>query len=447
MALVATNRTVSTLEGVTRQQLMSELGHITGLCQFGTATAGGIDNLIDTTQLQSAQFSPSEWTGAWIRISYNASGVGTAPERDIRSVYEYQPELGKILVATAFSSGIGVGDTYELWKINPSIVLDIIDRALQNDLYVPCWSMLSEIDDFDMEASGTAAWTGANSTLAKVSTGVRLSNSGRQWLTVLATAASGYAKSGILDVVPNQSYIASALCRAEAASTTASLQIWDETNNALIKSITSQLQTPNRLYTTFAAPATCYQVTYRPTTVESGKTTDWGDVVNLNSAAPDVPLPWWMKRRGQVEGIFQWMPRQGITQSYDPALTGEVDTRWDIYRNYNGNGFRATARIGGTILPLFILGRRNETAYANDTVDKKMIDIPTFLACIAFKLYKLHSQPIVTGLLDAANFKSMLEPAQAEWERLAQENTENLNTVITSDTPFASFKGRYNYGA
>ena len=448
MALIDVDRAVVNLGGVTRKSLLEHFGLKTGLLQTGTCTGGAINAIIDTGQLQSTQLSPSEWTGGWVRISSSTDNAD--PEGDIRTISEFQPELGKCLANPNFTAAPAFGDTYELWKINPKVALDIIDRALENDLYGPCWTVLSEIDDYDMEASNTNSWTASNATLSKLTTGVRAAQQGKRWLQVTNTAAGGYAACLTLNVAPLKAYHASALVRCQVAGTTAKLQVWDVTNSREIISYTTNSRTTVRIAFNWNCSADCFQVTYRLIGVESTATNNWDEVCAYQVSSTDISLPWWVKKLGQVKGIFQHQHLGTLNQQiWDPGLRGEVDTRWDVRRNYgSGNQFRVFARQGYmSSWPLFLYGLRNETAYSDDTLDKKYIDIPKFVACVAYKLYERASQPLVTGILDSKNFKEMLGPIHAEWMLLAQEEAEGLEDIIHSDTPWRKFSNtRFSYG-
>lgn len=449
MALINTDHLVANLGGVTRLELLIQFGLKTGLLQTGTCTGGAVNAIIDTSQLQSTQLSPSEWTGGWIRISSSTDNAD--PEGDIRTCSEFQPELGKALASPDFTAPPAAGDTYELWKINPQVALDVIDRALTNDLYAPCWTVLSEIDDYDMEADNTTSWSAVNATLSKLTTGIRIPENGKRWLQVVSNVAGGYAvHQSPLTVSPLKSYHASSLVRCQIASTTAKLQVWDNSNNREILAYSAQSLTTVRIAFNWTAPQGCYSASYRLVGPELNAANNWDELCAFQYSTTDIAIPWWIKKLGQVKGIFQMFPLGTNSQQiWDPSLRGELDRRWDVRRDYgSGNQFRAYARQGFMISwPLFLYGLRNETAYANDTLDKKYIDIPKFVACIAYKLYERASQPLVTGILDSKNFKEMLGPLQAEWMILAQEEAEGLEEIMQSDTPWQRFRNeRMNYG-
>lgn len=445
MATVVAVSTTPNLGGVSRAELFRKLSLDTGLLITGTATDGGADSITDTNQLKTGQGSPSEWIGGWVRIS---EAGAAAPEGEIRPIKDYQPELGKILVEPYFSTGADAADKYELWKINPNIVKDIADQCLTDDLYLPCWTVLSEIPDHDMEQTHVTDWTASGATVSKQTAQPRLTNSGKRYLRVVSSAAGDYARSALLRIEPSKSYHVSAVARCSASGTTAKLQVYDETNGAEIQSHTSTRMYPVRVWFTFTAPATCHTVSVKLINVEAGVTTEWDEVVFFATSASDIPLPWWVKIPDQVEGIFELDPLSVGQQMWDSSLRGEEDKRWDVIPQYGGHSrFKAQARVGLLNWPIYIYGRRNETAFEDDTTDLKYLDINLFLACLKYRLYKYHSQPLVTGLLDADNFKSMLGPAEAEWMQLSQAQAGDLNRTIDSPTPNAYYLDRrFTYG-
>jgi len=447
VATIVASATTPSLEGVTRAELFRKLALDTGMLLTGTITSGDKQYIYDTSQLKTNQGSPAEWIGGWLRISYDATAA--APEGEIRPIANYEPELGRVAVEPYLSATVDAGDKYELWKINPNIVKDLTDQCLVNDLYLPCWTVLSEVPDYDMEQSHTTDWTaGGTATVTKQTAQPRLSGSGKRYLRVVSAAAGDYARSALLRVEPGRTYHVSAVARCSAAGTTAKLQVYDETNGAVIEAKTSNRLFPARIWYTFRAPSTCYTLSIRLVCVEASVTTEWDEVIFYDTAASDISLPWWVKSRGQVKGIFELRADTLSDSIWDATLRGEDDSRFDVIKHYGGgSAFRAQARMGQIHWPLFILGTRNEVAYANDNTDYKYLDINLFSACLKYKLYKYHSQPLVTGLLDAENFKSMLGPAEQEYMLISQSLAEELNETIDSPTPSSYYLDhRFTFG-
>ena len=443
MAIVEPNSfSLPTVEGSNRLNLFKKLSRATGILKYGTVTSGARDYIIDSTRLKSSQLSHSEWEGGWVRISSTTDSL--APQGEIIPISIFTPELGKVEGSPYFTVAPESGDTYELWKLDPQDIIDIVDEALTDDLYVPCWTVLSEVPDYDMEQSGTTDWTAVNSTVTKQTSEPRSPWSGKRYLRVVSSSAGGYARTALLNVQGGKPYFSSAAARASIG--TAKLVIYDETNGAIIDSWTSDQMYPNRISLFWQSPTTCKQVSLRLTSVDSGDTTEWDEVIFHSTYSPDIELPWWIKNRNQVKGIFQYQPITITDKIWDMVLKGEYDSRFDIYDM--GQKKRAVARQGVITWPLYLLGIRNETAYSDDTTDLKYIDPNLFIACLGWKIYKYLCQPFVNGILDVSNSKLQLASYLKDYTDLSYQQSETLNLTIKSPTPMGRFlDSRFRYGA
>lgn len=434
---------VPTVEGLSRQSLLKKLARNTGLLQYGTVVAGAANYITDPTQLQSNQWSPSEWIGGWIRISSTTDGL--APQAEIVPITNFSPELGRVDNSPYFTVAPEAGDTYELWKINPYIILDLIDEALTDELYVPVWQILSEVPDYDMEQSGTTDWTSSNATVTKQTSEPRSPWSGKQYLRVVSSAAGGYGRTALLNVQGNKTYFASVAARATSGYT-AKMVVYDETNGAEIVNWTSTQLFPARISLYLLTPASCKQVSIRLVGVENGATVEFDEVVWFGTYATDLELPYWVKHRDQVKAVFQYTPLTIDQNLWDIALKGEHDARFDVFDF--GQKKRVVARTGLISWPLYILGIKNETVYANDTVDLKYIDPNLFLECIKWKIYKYLNQPSVSGILDQSSARMQLADSLKAYLNLQAQQAENFNVTISSPTPMGRFLDeRFRYGA
>src|SRR3990167_8204573 len=223
-----------TNEGITRRNLLSRFLRETGLGHYGTATGGSTTTLVDTTTLQSTQFSDQDWVGGWARISRDAGGAAAAPEAEIRPITTYAPSTGTITVNPAFTAAPVSTDNYELWRFpSPRMILDSLDTLLQEEVWLPCWSPLSQIIDFDMEQDNMTHWTGTNATVTKVT--IEPALNGKRWLSVVSTSAGGYATSPTYNVEPSKSYYVSTLVHPTSTFTLGpQLVVRDITNSANI---------------------------------------------------------------------------------------------------------------------------------------------------------------------------------------------------------------------
>lgn len=437
MSLVTAAQTTPSIETLTRRAILTRWGRESGLMQTGTATGGAVSYLTDTTRLQSAQYSEDEWIGAFGRISYDAGGAAAAPEGDIRPITFYEPGNGKVTPSPDWSAAPATGDIYQLFRQpHPQDVLDHLDTILTQETWLPCWQILTEIPDGDMEQSSASAdWTASNATLTKISTEPAMS--GTRWLSVANTSAGGYAKSVALSVTPGQSYYVGALSRCAAASTTAQLVVYDETNSAALLTLTHSNRNNVRLWSHVTVPSTCYQVTVRLGASQNSVTTLWDDAVLYGLGDYSIALPWWVKNSSQVKGVFKMRPESIGTNLLNESLRGEQDSRWDIIPEtaFGRNQLRLTARTGGLTEPLFIFGSRNETAFANENTDVKHVDGNWINAALMFKVFSQLAANPQQGSLDMGWVEKQVAKWEREYEKRKRQQESRLELSQRSESP------------
>ena len=433
MATLTTTATLPQLEATTRAAILKRVLREGAFGDYGTATGGASDGstLIDTTNLKSTQLPAGNWVGAWLRMT---SGSNAA---SVSVVTAYDPALGKLTVNPVFSAAVANGDTYEIWRYpRPKLVLDVLDTLLTQELAWYWMTPLSEVADYDMEQNNVTDWTASNANVTKATLDPQMG--GTRYLSVAATSANGYARSNLINVEPNTAFHISALTRASASATTSKIVVYDETNGAAIN-LTTGTATSARLYNhrlwgNFITPATCYQISIRLTTVENAKTTYWNQVVLFNQTARDIALPWWVKRAQQVLGVFTLDPRSVAPTSqnvWDQALIGWREGDFDTHPNNFGKGqLRLTSRKGPIgSRPLFIIGKRFETAYASDS-DTKHVDENHLVAAVLAKLYDLLSRQPNTGMWDSDWIRQAAVEWQAKFEEEERYQAEQIQQLM-----------------
>ena len=309
---------------------------------------------------------------AFVRIS---EASGSAPEGEIRRIASHLGAEGRALVVPDFTEVVSSADVYQIFRLmHPQDILDMLDFILTDDLYLPCWTILSDVPDYDMEQSHITDWDfGSGATVAKASASPYME--GSRYLTVTDSGSGGgYAQSQTMGVVPGQSYHLSALLRCNDGSTTGKLVAWDETNNAEITSVQASIRNNGRLVIpSFETPATCNAISIRLTTVEASKVTNWDEVCSYGYGSEGISAPWWMKNEDQLKGVFSLSPREYQANVWDATLQGSQNMAYDIQRTAFGSGqLKFTSRQAHVVYPLFIFGSRNETAFSSDTEEKLM---------------------------------------------------------------------------
>ena len=447
MPLILTAPTTPQVEGITRKNLLDRFLRETGLGKSGTVgdvDGGGTTTFDDATTLKSTQFTASDWVGGWFRCSRDAGDASAAPENEQSPITTYDPTTnGRVTFNPALTAALVAGDSYQLWRYpDPTIVKDFLDQVLKNDIYLPYWSLLSEIPDFDMEANNTTDWTASNATVTKV-TGTEPVLNGKRWLSVVTTSAAGYARTATMFVEPGKSYHLSAMVRVGAASTTPNLIAYDVTNGASIDSKSSIRQYPTRIWFEFTVPSTCYQIQVRLSNTENSVTSLWDDVVLYPVDSGEISLPWWVKNKQQVKGIFQLRADQITANLWDTTLRGEAVTNdYTITDSAFGRGqLRVTRRRGALQGPLFIFGIRNEVAYATDTLDSKRVDENLLFYCLAYKVFSHLKQLPNSGVLDSQWITRQYTEYTALYKQALRQQAERLEEVIQSYPAEALYGG------
>lgn len=446
MAVLSVTYTLAQIEGITRNNLLKRFLRETKLGQYGTATSGSTSTIVDTTRLKSTQFNSREWVGGWARISKDAGGAAAAPETEISPITTFAGSTGTITLNPVLTAAVAASDEYELWRIDPREVLDMLDQILQTELYFPCWAPLSEVPDYDMEQDNTTDWSVTNATRAK-STSEPI-GSGKRYITLTPTSAAGYAyTTNAIAVEPNTTYFVSVLARSSASTQTARLRAYDVTNSASIDYKDSPRVYWNRIWMTFTTPATCYSIRIQLESVINTTTINFDDVILYQASATDIALPWWVKDKDQVVGIFELNPIDIASNVWSDNLRGEQTHRWDIQETAFGRGqLRLSARQGCISNPLYIFGLRNETAYANDNTEKKLINDDLLLACLAYKVFSTISPPIEGPSMDTSWFKEQTSKWEKKYKQLQAEFDNRIQSVIQSDTPWREYASDMSYG-
>lgn len=447
--------TVSTVEGITRANLYKRFLRETGLGVYGVVTGvggGATTSFDDTTRLKSSQFNSQDWVGGWSRISKNANSAGSSPETEVKSITAYDPSTNGRITAGTFSASIEVADEYELWRFpNPLYVNDDLDTVLKEDIFLPCWSVLSEHPDFDMEQSGTDDWEAITGSIAKVITAPYIT--GKRYLAVTATGGVGKARSANeIKVEPNKKYYLSACGYAADDNSTLTLSAYDSTNSAVITSASTtwSRQYPARIVVEFTTPSNCYAIKVEMAhTCSSTEAAYWDEVILYPVDAYDIALPWWVKNKDQVKAIFGMSLESLGTNTFDSCLKGEMINEYDIRDDSFGKGQLRLVRRSGTISrPIFIFGVRNEIAYANDTVDAKRVDSNLLIAALARRVFKR----LKTFPNSNAMQTTWIIEQQKEWENqfkiLNRAQTERVEAVLQTIQPSGYYRdNRFAFGS
>ena len=428
----------------TQPMITSSFLDTTGLGWTGTITTGGSKTVItDIDRFQMPYSSNRLWRGSYIRmISGTASNLG-----EVRQIQSYDPNSGFVSVSPGFTANTTAGDTYEMWNtpIFPKTVCNMLDRLVsQSGLGLPTYSMLSEVADFDMEQSGTAAWSATNATIAKVPwTASERGIAGKQALGVTTTATDGYAQNAYpIAVKGGNTFWLSALFTPDDPSVTNTgfVEVRDAVTGSLVDSMETSSKATTRLWKPVANSSqsiTSFNIRFGSR--ESGVLGHWDDIVLIDSMARDVPLPYWVGTESNFKEVYLWEPAMSGpgTDDYDPSLTGVPARGWRPLTDAFSNGGQLRLR-GNSVAPnmLYIYGVRQETAWGTDILATKRIDVPWATAALALAYWQ------------RMKGQTILDKAQAEliagyinwWQGEFMENDRRVRSFgRTQESPIMSW--------
>jgi len=429
----------------TQPMITSSFLDATGLGWVSSATAAGsTTTLVDAGRLQMPYANKRNWLGSYVRmISGTSANIG-----QVRQVQSYDPNTGTVGVSPAFPSATADEDEYEMWNtsVPPQTVTNLLDRLISqpDGLALPTYSLLSEVPDFDMEQSGTAAWAATNATIAKVPwTAAQRGISGKQALGVTTTSAGGYAYPAYTIGVRGGTtfWLSGQFTPADPTVTNRGfMQLIDAVTGAEIDRIDTSSKATVRLWKPVAnSSRETTLITIRFGSLDSGVTGNWDDIVLLDAQAMDVPLPYWMGTESSFKQAFIWRPAvSGVgQQDFDPALVGYPAVDFRPFTDVFSNG--GQLRLRGQGVPanmMYVYGVRSETAWGSDILETKRIDVQWATAALALNYWiRMKGQAILDKNQDSAVV------AQINWwQKEYDENDRRVRSLArTQDSPGTSW--------
>lgn len=395
---------MSTSRLVLIRNVGNELKRVSGTC----SAAGTTTTIVDTSGDSPLDPDDDErkYANAWAYIEADSAGT-PLNVGELRRVSSYVPDNGTLTLSRALSNATTATQSYGIYFKRPPIrlaeykgIADYINETLRNVVY-RTRHLMTLVTDGDMETSGTTSWTASNSTLTKLTAAanVRL---GKQAMQVANSSASGYARSGLVDVSPYQNYAVAADCRA--ISGTARLVLYDETNGATIDDRTSDIYGWRWLHFNYTIPSGCERVSVRLVGDEATADLYWDNVSLRNVAATRMDLPSWVVNENAIEEVGVWRGGTGTASTDDEAGDYAVDERyagvlhwWEIVEDATG---LTPKRLEFWPLPSSdeLLVLRGLRVYDELDDDTDTTDCPADLA-LAGALTKIYRE-----LGDAANY-------------------------------------------
>ena len=295
-----------------------------------TATGGAVGTVVD-----SAYAIPGATTDHFdfkiIKIATDAGGAGAAPEGEVRYISEggYTAASGTFATEVDFTAAVASGDTYEVHEIHPTEIDNIIKRKVRN-LYMPTLWPLSMLivqnDANDMEPTSIATDydTGGGGALA---TETSIVYNGAQSLKMTCSAANEYVSlKALLGVNETQQLVAAVSCYVTSGDD-AIFRVWDTTNGAAIDEAASDEVRWMDLIVPFSVPTGCERMDLRLMGVGSDDVIYWDDVQVWAPNRQVYPLPSWITRPEQIEGVVAFP--QGQT---GPGMLQYRPDEWNSYK-------------------------------------------------------------------------------------------------------------------
>lgn len=305
--------------GTSVQTLRQEAAKCIGAyLAHGTATAGSSTTLTDQSNTTSSILWSSlsagveRFRGAWcLMVSGTPANIG-----QWRQISDDSPGSGVVTFAKPMPAAVVAGDGYEIYAaLTGEQWYDVINDGLKRCQYLSK-SPITLVPDGDMEASGTASWSGVNATLAKSVSDVV--TDGAQSLVVTNTAAGGYAKlAANMPVTPSSSYRLWADYRVvSAGGEHAQIKVYDPINAKDIYAWTSldqyagQSTTGGMFQLLFSIPAGTVRAQIYLGGVEATAVVAWDDVIVYDTAQTRYTMPSWITSRQQIATLVnRWGAR------------------------------------------------------------------------------------------------------------------------------------------
>lgn len=422
----------------TQPMITQRFLEMTGFGQVGETSVVSTTLITDADMLTNPIANELSMKGGWVRmVGGTSANLGA-----IRPIQGYDAPTGTLTIYPALPAATADGDAYEVWltPMHPSTVINILNRlATQHGLSLPSYSVLSEIPDFDMEQSGTAAWSATNATIAKVAWAAGTEGiSGKQALSVTTTSANGYVTpQRALGAEPGAGLWVSALFTPSnpAVTNTGFLQLVDA-SGSVIEQITTTAKSTVRLFRHMSNSGTNGVVSIRVGSQESGVVGIWDDIVLLDSSAKDFPLPSWMQHQSALKEVYHWRPGNYnlTTDAYDPALSGEKTVNYAPQNDAFGSGqIRIRSTFAAPTMP-FVQGTRSETAWSSLT-EVKHIDIPWAAAALAVHVYDAIIGRSMPGNVDMKALMAVRNKYQDDYDKhnlrvMSRRRTNDAGPVV-----------------
>lgn len=418
------------LTTITRQNLRQMIAGprgLRGLPVTGTATDDGTTSVQATNTLVDARnglglkdtaFPAERFAPGGILALWGGTTSTTFEWAQLLPAGGYSPSEGKAVVGRTFATTPVTALTpYEIHThgATPDELHEWIKWSCRNLLVETREVLTGLVADGNMEDSGTTNWTGTNATVTKTTTEANVGR-GAQALSVVTTAAAGYAESPSMPVGGSKSYRIFALVKATGG--TASIVVRDFTNTAAITvswgnlaSVASASYGDWRfLAGTFTTPATCVNIRLRLQNDTITTTSYFDDVCVYPVDAGFLPLPTWVDDpEAQLVDVVLY---RYLGTGRDDYVPSPLRPYYGAFGNPTGQTAYRLAVPLGMIAPIAIVAARGLT---EPTADSSTVPDRYAEALLAGSLYQAYQAGARPRGMDAEAFAVERTRVQRDW--------------------------------
>ena len=325
----------------TKQTLVQSVAKEFGFTNGYPSSTGSTTTIVDVSgdspldALDASQL----YQNAWVRIESDSAAT-PLNVGEVRRISDYAESIATLTLNRALSNATTTTQQYGVYFAIPPTRFGVfkgIDEYINETLSVlrhESMMLLTLAVDGDMETSGISAWTASDATLSKVTSAANV-QLGKQALRVQNSAANGYARPALINVVESQNFAIVADVRV--ASGTAKLLLYDETNGAEIQSVECEERQSRWLRFQGTIPTDCMQVSVRLIGKEATADIYWDNVSVRDIAASRIDLPSNITSPGDILEVEVWSGGTTYLDSYaTDGRMSHVVPWWEVIEDTHG---------------------------------------------------------------------------------------------------------------
>ena len=315
----------------------------------GTVTLDGITSTVITSLTGTTVLNFANWVGSITPVVLTTYVVSYGTEGSKSFGLTLTPSTGALSISPSVT-GLGLAEPVELWNKDapdPDYVDQVRDRVLSQRCFRQRMVPTTLLNDGDMLASTTAAWTGSSATLQKIAG--TIASGAEQVLQVTNTGANGYAGQTI-DTQGGETFhiVAVANC---ASGTQAQIVVQDLTAGSALSLSAAPISvwagtSYQYLRVQFAVPTTSKQISVRVGGSGASDVTNWCFVALWEDNAQTITLPSRINTPNLVGEVYE------ATGTQWPELSTKPINDQPDFQDMGGTGTRMqfSRAIGSRLL-------------------------------------------------------------------------------------------------